>query len=91
MAQATAHGFEEVKPEPQAMPSPATTSQSLASEGSAWAGLQLSGGASTSLYICKTGTYFFFALLFANLSSVKKRFVDFFWLSVTILDSKYIN
>ena len=31
VAQATAHGFEEVKPEPQATPSPATASQSLAS------------------------------------------------------------
>ena len=51
VAQATAHGFEEVKPEPQATwsPSPATASQSLASEGSAWAGLRLSGRAGTSL------------------------------------------
>ena len=49
MAQAMAQGFEEVKPEPQATPSPATASQSSASEGSAWAGLQLSGRAGTSL------------------------------------------
>jgi hypothetical protein len=32
-----------------------------------------------------------FAILFANVSGVTKRFVDFLWLSVTISDSKYIN
>ena len=49
VAWAMAYGFEEVKPELQATPSPATASQSLASEGSAWAGLRLSGRAGTSL------------------------------------------
>ena len=51
MAQVTAHGFEEVKPELQATPSPAMASQSLASEGLAWAGLWLSGQAGTSLLL----------------------------------------
>jgi hypothetical protein len=32
-----------------------------------------------------------FAILFANVSGVTKKFVDFLWLSVTISDSKYIN
>jgi hypothetical protein len=32
-----------------------------------------------------------FAIFFANVSGITKNFVDFLWLTVTILDSKYIN